>query len=100
MLAARGRRIGAAGLSDTRSGGLPLPLPLGALGMTGCVLLVAALQLDAVPGSGSTVAWSWTLPAGSALLGLRCFQQGFVLDPAANPFGFVASNAAAATIGS
>jgi hypothetical protein len=46
------------------------------------------------------VAWSWTLAAGSALLGLRCFQQGFVLDPAANPFGFVASNAAAATIGS
>lgn len=46
------------------------------------------------------MSWSWTLPTGSALLGLRFFQQGFVFDPAANAFGFVASNACSATIGS
>lgn len=50
--------------------------------------------------TGNQANWTWLLPAGSALLG-QCFcQQGFVFDPAANAFGFVASNAAAATIGS
>jgi hypothetical protein len=95
-----GLALMATGLSDTQSGGLPLPLPLAAIGMPGCDLLVEALQLDVVPAVGSAASWSWSLPAGSALLGVRFYQQGFVLDPAANAFGFVASNAAVATIGS
>ena len=98
--AGAGLALMATGLSGTQSGGLPLPLPLAAIGMPGCDLLVEALLVDAVAAAGTTVAWSLPLPAGSALLGLRFFQQGFVFDPAANAFGFVASNAAAATIGS
>jgi hypothetical protein len=95
-----GAALMATGLSDTQWEGLPLPLPLAAVGMPGCQLFAEALWLDVVTSTGTTVAWSLTLPAGSALSGLRFFQQGFVLDLAANPFGLVASNAAAATIGS
>jgi hypothetical protein len=90
----------ATGLSDTQSGGLPLPAPLDVLGMAGCQLFADVIWLDAVVATGTTVAWSLLLTPGSSLLGVRFFQQGFVLDPAANPFGLVASNAAAATIGS
>ena len=95
-----GVAVMATGLSDVQSGGLPLPFPLAALGMPGCQLFAEALALDLVTTAGTTVSWSMALPAGTALMGQRFFNQGFVLDPAANAFGFVASNAAAATIGS
>ncbi|MCU0863459.1 MAG: hypothetical protein MUC36_06690 [Planctomycetes bacterium] len=78
----------------------PLPVPLGAIGMPGCELWVDAVQFDAMIAIGNQGNWTWLLPSGSAMLGQRFFQQGFVFDPAANAFGFVASNAAAATIGS
>ena len=95
-----GLALMATGLSDAQSGGLLLPLSLAALGMPGCQLFAEALQLDTVAGASSTLAWSWALPAGGALLGLRFYQQALVLDPAANALGLVVSNAAAATIGS
>jgi hypothetical protein len=88
------------GLSATNYAGLPLPLPLDGLGMLGCVLLAEPLLTDLLVGSGATLDWSLALPAGPALLGATFFQQALVLDPAANTFGFVASNGAAATIGS
>jgi hypothetical protein len=90
----------ATGLSAAQTNGLPLPLPLAAIGMPGCELLVEALLLDVVLATGNQANWSWPLPAGGAWLGQRFYQQGFVLDPAANAFGFVASNACAAVIGS
>lgn len=89
----------ASGLSDTQWEGLPLPLPLDVVGMTGCQLLAEAFWLDVVTATGTTVTWSLPLAPGTALVGVRFYQQGFVLDPAANPFGLVGSNAAVATIG-
>jgi len=67
--------------------------------MPGCQLFADAMLVDTLFATGATAAWSWTLPAGSQLLGVRFYQQGFVFDPAANAAGLVASNAAAATIG-
>jgi len=94
-----GLALMATGLSDTQSGGLPLPLSLDSLGMPGCQLFADAMLVDTLFATGATATWSWTLPAGSQLLGVRFYQQGFVFDPAANAAGLVASNAAAATIG-
>ncbi len=88
------------GFSSTSYAGLPLPLSLAGIGMPGCQLLAEPLVLDLLVGSGTTLPWSLSLPTGTALLGARFFQQALVLDPAANAFGFVVSNAAAATIGS
>ena len=88
------------GLSSTSHAGLPLPLDLAGIGMAGCQLHAEPLVLDPLVGSGTTLPWSASVPAGTALLGVRLFQQALVFDPTANAFGFVASNAAAATIGS
>lgn len=88
------------GLSDTASGGLPLPLPLDPIGMTGCTLFAEALVLDLLVGAGTTATWTLPLPGGTALLGARFFNQGLVLDPGLNALGFTISNAAVATIGS
>lgn len=88
------------GLSDTQSGGLPLPLPLDPIGMNGCTLFAEALVLDLLVAGGTTTTWTLALPGGAALLGLRFYNQGLVLDPAANGLGFTISNAAVATIGS
>lgn len=88
------------GLSSTSYAGLPLPLPLAALGMPGCDLLAEPLISDLLVGAGPSLDWSLVLPAGTALLGATFVQQALVLDPSANTFGFVASNGGEATIGS
>lgn len=98
--AATGLAMIATGLSDSQSGGLPLPLPLAVIGMPGCDLLVEVLRLDAMTPSGTTAAISWTLPTGGAVVGMHFYQQVLTFDPTVNALGFVASNAAAATIGS
>lgn len=98
--APNGLALLATGFSNTLSGSAPLPASLTNLGMPGCDLLVELLLLDVVAATGTTLAWSLPLPPGGALLGLRFYQQGFVVDPAANTFGLAASNGAAGTIGS
>ena len=98
--APNGLALMATGFSNTLSGSTPLPASLTNLGMPGCDLLVELLLLDVVSATGTTLAWSLPLPPGGALLGLRFYQQGFVVDPAANAFGLAASNGAAGTIGS
>ncbi len=88
------------GLSSTfASGTIPLPLPLDSLGMTGCALLVDPMVPFALVETGTSAAWSWTLPSDPLLFGAQFFSQAFPLDPAANTFGFTASNGTVGTLG-
>ncbi len=88
------------GLSDSvTSAGLPLPLALDALGMSGCTQYVDALALDFVIGAGQQAIWQWPVPSLGALIGVEFFNQAFAYDPAANAFGWTASNAGRSTIG-
>ena len=84
--------------SSFTSGGLTLPLNLSPI-MPGCSLFVDALILDLVSAPGSTATWSWPIPNNTSIFGYPFFNQAFVLDPAANTFGFTASNAAAGRLG-
>lgn len=90
----------ASGLSSSvTSGGLPLPLDLTVIGMTGCSQLVDAMILDLVSDPGSSGTWSWAIPNNPNIFGFTFFNQAFVLDPAANSFGFTATNAGMGTLG-
>ena len=87
------------GLSNTTSGALTLPFDLSILGMTGCSLLADPLVTAVASGAGTTVPWSFGVPPNPALLGSVLFAQGFVLDPAANAFGFTATNGGRIKVG-
>jgi hypothetical protein len=87
------------GVSDTSSGGLPLPLDLTPLGMPGCNLLADPLVTDLVAGTGPSVLWGLPIPLQPALVGLKLYGQAFSLDLPANAFGFTASNGARFKIG-
>jgi hypothetical protein len=88
------------GLSNTfTSGSVPLPLALDSIGMTGCALLVDPLVPFALVQPGTSATWSWALPANPVLFGAQFFSQAFPLDPAANAFGFTASNGTIGTLG-
>lgn len=94
-----GAALMATGLSNTAtSAGLPLPLDLSFLGMTGCTQYVDALSFTFLTGS-TTATWSWSIPNDANLFGAVFFNQAFSLDPTANSFGFVASNAATGQLG-
>lgn len=90
----------ATGLSNTMTtAGIPLPFDLSIVGMTGCSQLVDALILDLIQGPGFTATWSWAIPSDPSIFGYSFFNQAFSLDPAANAFGFVASNAGHGVLG-
>lgn len=76
------------------------PIDLTFLGMPGCSLLVPLDVTSLVPtntdGRGSFVL---SIPNNPALTGAALEQQYFVLDPGANTFGMVASNAATGNVG-
>ena len=90
----------ATGLSDTATGaGVALPLDLSILGMPGCSQRIDAAQVDVVLGSGGSATWSWSLPSQPSLFGAVFYNQAFVLDPAANAFGWTTSNAGVGSLG-
>jgi hypothetical protein len=87
------------GFSDTTWGGVPLPLDLTFLGMSGCNLLVSwDLQVGFFPSGGK---WDLplTLPNDPTLEGLTFYNQAWVLDPKANAFGVGTSNGGKGVIG-
>lgn len=88
-----------AGFSNTSWGGGSLPLSLQALGMPGCLLLVAPDVVLAMTTVGTSAHLTLNIPNNSALLGLSFYDQSLVLDAQANPFGAVVSNGAIATVG-
>ena len=87
------------GVSNTVSGIGPLPVDLGIIGAPGCPLRVSADALDTVIGVGTTATWNFPIPNVPALSGTLLYNQLAVLDPAANPFGFVTGDAAGWVVG-
>jgi hypothetical protein len=87
------------GLSNATSGGLPLPLDLSPFGLGGCSLWAEALSTHLVVGAGNAAVWSFVVPNDLGYLGLTFYNQGLVLDPAANAVGLVVSNATVSQIG-
>jgi hypothetical protein len=87
------------GFSRTNWSGLTLPFPLGGIGMTGCSLLAAPDVAFALANQGGTAAWSVLLPNDPGLVGVSFYNQGFVLDPGANPLGVTATGGGCGTIG-
>ena len=95
-----GGALVATGLSaTTTSSGLPLPLDLSALGMTGCSQLVDTTALEFVIGLSGTATWSFPVPNVPSLFGATFFNQAFPFDPAANAFGWTATNGGIAVMG-
>jgi hypothetical protein len=89
----------AIGSSDQTWIGGPLPLDLSALGMPGCTLRVSTEFVASMLLSGGNATLAWQLPLTPSLAGFQFFTQALVLEPAANPFGAVMSNALAASTG-
>jgi hypothetical protein len=87
------------GFSNSTWGGVPLPLDLNFLGMSGCNLLVSwDLQVGFFPSGGK---WDLPLPLPNdpTLAGLTFYNQAWVLDPQANAFGVGTSNGGKGVIG-
>ena len=87
------------GLSNTVSSIGPLPVDLTILGMPGCVGRVSLDLTDFVVGAANSATWSLALPNLPTLSGFLLYNQAFVLDPTANAFGFVTSDAAGMVLG-
>ncbi len=89
----------AVGISKTEWRGVPLPFDLGDLGLwrcTGYTSVDVAFPLVSFLG---TATWNFDIPKDLSLVGMPFYNQGFILDPAANPAGAIVSNAAEAVIG-
>lgn len=77
----------------------PLPVAMAPLGMAGCDLRVSLDYLQVLSGSNQTATWSLAIPNNPMLLGMQFYSQALVVDPAANAFGAILSDAATATLG-
>ena len=91
---------GLLGISRSMNGPFRLPFNLGRIGMTGCSLWVSTEDCVGLTNRNGVATWDLPVPNSVALISAIFYQQGFVLDPGANPFGAIMSNAAEATIGS
>ncbi len=66
-------------------------------GLQVCATTTSAVRL---PRNNQGMAtWQLPVPNDTAHLGLRFFNQGFVLDPGANQLGVIATNGGAGVIG-
>lgn len=79
--------------------GLPLPVPLDAIGMPSCSLLVGLDMVGGIPTLGTVGAWIVPIPNDSGLAGQEFFVQSLVQDPGANPLGLTVSNGVELVIG-
>lgn len=85
------------GFSNTQAPFGPLPFDLSGLGMTGCRLRVSGdllLGVDAATGEAKL-----PLDKDPGLPGVRLHLQAVILEPGANPFGAVLSDAVTAVVG-
>jgi hypothetical protein len=87
------------GTSTPSGAGTPLPLDLTGAGLPGCFLRVRpTLTFPAFQWNGTARVDLW-IPADPSLAGGRLHLQGLVVDPLANAFGAVLSNAAEGVVG-
>jgi hypothetical protein len=87
------------GRSNTSSAFGPLPLGLATSGMPGCTLNTSIDIATLVVGSSGRAEDMLAIPYDPLLVGAHFYEQALVLDPVANPFGAVMSDAAAAVVG-
>ena len=87
------------GVSRTRWGSTLLPFDLGGIGMPGCRLATSIDAAVVLGGSATSRRFALNVPTSPALLGGTILAQGFVVDPPANGFGAVLSNAVEARFG-
>jgi hypothetical protein len=87
------------GVSNTAWNGTPLPLPLDAIGMTGCALQASVEASPTAPVTGTTAQWPLPLPANPLLLGFAVYAQAMALAPGANAAGLTLSRPLAVTVG-
>lgn len=87
------------GISNTQWNGLPLPLPLGSLGLQGCTAYCSADTGALLLHTNGTARWYLPLPSVPTLSGMQFYNQALSLDPlAANPLGVALSNAGHGTV--
>jgi PKD repeat protein len=77
----------------------PLPFDLGLLGMPGCSLHVGLDLTATIVAAGPAGVLNLNFPAVPANAGFQLFLQGWSIDPAANAFGGVMSDAVALITG-
>jgi hypothetical protein len=89
------------GTSNTTSAFGPLPIHLSPLGAPGCFgrVSIDALQLFAL-GSAGSVGFGVPIPNEPFFVGQLIYTQALVFETGINALGIVASDAAAAVIGS
>ncbi|HEX5051855.1 MAG TPA: hypothetical protein VFZ65_08795 [Planctomycetota bacterium] len=75
------------------------PVPLAAVGMPGCELLVPLDVAEFRAAVAGRAEWTTAIPNTTALAGTTFRQQAFVLDAGANALGLVASNGVVVTLG-
>ncbi|MBM4059946.1 MAG: hypothetical protein FJ265_02470 [Planctomycetes bacterium] len=79
---------------------LPTPMVLDPYGVPGCALHISLDAVAFFAGSNGQATFAMPIPLVQSLVGVRFFQQAFVVDPGAgNPLGAVVSGAAEGVIG-
>ncbi|MBK8976579.1 MAG: hypothetical protein IPM29_11735 [Planctomycetes bacterium] len=91
--------FGLIGFDDQIWRGQLLPVSLTPIGMPGCNVYIDIVVDELLYKRGNMAEWSLPVPNDSQLIGVECFFQSFVIEPGANAFGAVVSNAGRATIG-
>jgi hypothetical protein len=91
--------IVALGFSEQNYGVLPLPASLASYGMPGCFARVAPDAVHFVSGASNTAILTLPVPNHLALIGMVLYQQGYAIDPGANPAGMTTSSSVRVTIG-
>jgi hypothetical protein len=91
--------FGLLGFSSTSFPPFALPLELAVVGMPGCQLLTDIQLATALTNSGGTAPWALSLPAQASVLGLRFYQQAFVVDAGVNALGATTSNGGQGRVG-
>ncbi|MEZ5989737.1 MAG: kelch repeat-containing protein [Planctomycetota bacterium] len=90
----------AVGAGRTSFGNFPLPIPMDAYGMTGCLALHDfAAGTWAMSVSGSSATLGLTVPNTASLLQTIVYFQGIVYDPTGNPAGLLMTQGAQLLIG-
>jgi hypothetical protein len=87
------------GTSRTAWPPLRLPFDLALVGAPGCTLLVSGETVLPLPHASGVGSLRLSIPQEAALVGGEFYNQGIVLDRAANAFGASWSNAAAGRVG-
>ncbi len=87
------------GASRTQWNGVPLPLDLSVVGMTGCSLRSSLDFMVAGPNLGGVFFAGIEIPNDPSLVGRELHSQTIALDPGVNAFGAVLSNALTLKIG-